>query len=66
MALSCGKELACIMQRKTLENNGKFFCLNCLHSFRTKKKEHENVCKNHDYCNIEIPEKGKGILNYNH
>ena len=45
-----------------------FCCLNCLHSFRTKNKfkKHENVCKIHDYCCIEIPEKSKNILKYNH
>ena len=27
---------------------------------------HENVCKNHDYCHTEMPEKSKNILKYNH
>ena len=37
-------------------HDGDFYCLNCLHSFSTenKIKEHENVCKNHDYCYIEM------------
>ena len=32
------------------------FCLNCFHSFsaKNKLKEHEIVCKNHDYCYIEM------------
>ena len=35
-----------------------------LHSFRIDKhNSHENVCKNHDYCFIEMPEKGN---NFNH
>ena len=35
--------------------NGDYYCINCLHSFRTKNKlkSHKNVCKNHDYCYIE-------------
>ena len=30
---------------------------NCFHSFRPehKLKKHYNVCKNHDYCYVEMP-----------
>ena len=44
-----------------------FIFLNCLHSFSTenKLKEHENVCKNHEYFYIEMPQE-KSILKYNH
>ena len=33
-------------------NNGDFYCLNCIYSFRSKTKFelHENVCKNNGYC----------------
>ena len=33
-------------------HNGDFYCLNCLHSFRTDNalKRHERLCKNNDYC----------------
>ena len=43
------------------------YCLNCLHTFRNKSKlkEHENACKIHDYCYIEMPKK-ESILKYNH
>ena len=39
-----------------------------LNSIRTKNKlkKYENVCKNHDYCYIEMSKKGKDILKYNH
>ena len=42
-----------------------FYCLNCLHSFRTgnKLKKHENVCENH--C-IEMAKEDNKILKYNH
>ena len=32
----------------TSKNNGDFYCLNCLHSFRTKSKleSHKKVCEN--------------------
>ena len=41
-------------------NNGDFYCLNCFDSYRTlnKFKIHERVCNNHDYCHVDMPEKG--------
>ena len=51
----------------TSKNNGDFYCLNCFSSFRTKNalKNHENVCKDHDYCCIEMPNEENNILKYN-
>ena len=39
----------------TSNNHGDFYCLNCLHSFRTDNalKRHERICKNNDYCKVE-------------
>ena len=36
-----------------------FYCLNCLHSFRTDNalKRHERLFDNNDYCNVEMPTK---------
>ena len=31
-----------------------------------KLKKHENVCKNHDYCHGEMPNKDNKISKYNH
>ena len=31
-----------------------------------KLKKHKNVCENHDYCYVEIPEEDNKILKYNH
>ena len=47
---------------------GNFYCLNCLHIYRTKDKlkKHENVCKNYDYCNVDMPNKDNRTLKYNH
>ena len=41
--------------------------LNFLHSYslKDKLKRHKGVCKNLDYCYIEIP-KEESISNYNH
>ena len=33
-----------------------FYCPNCFHSYRTKNKlEKQKICKNHNYCNVEMP-----------
>ena len=37
MALSCSKKL--LLRGITSINNGDFYCLNCLHSFRTKNEK---------------------------
>ena len=52
----------------TSHNNGDFYCINCLHSFRTenKLKKHKNVCGNHDYSYAEMPKKDNKILKCNH
>ena len=49
-------------------NNGDFYCLGCLHSFRTDNvlKKHERLCDNHDYCHIEMPNNDNNTLKYNH
>ena len=61
------KKLFALFKKITSKHTGDVYCLNCLHSFRTenKLKEHENVCKDHDYCYIEMP-KEKNILKYKH
>ena len=42
-ALSCSKKTVCIITRNNTKHRGNFYCLNCLHSFRTKnKKESKN------------------------
>ena len=44
-----------------METSKKNYCLNCLHSFcaKNKLKEHDNICKNHDYYYIEMSEERK-------
>ena len=62
------KSLSALLRRITSTNNGAFCCLNSLHSDRTKDKlkKHENVCKDHDYCYIEMSKENNKILKYNH
>ena len=51
----------------TSKHNGDFYCLNYFNSNNTneKLKKHKNVCENHDYCYVEMPEKDHKILKYN-
>ena len=62
------KSLPALLRRITSKNNGDFYCLNCFHSFITenKLKKHYNVCKNYDYCYVEMPKEDNKILIYNH
>ena len=68
MALSCCKKLSALLRGITSNNNGDFYCINCLHSYRTeiKLKKHYNVCKNHDHCYPEMRNKDNKILKYNY
>ena len=51
--------------RITLKNNGDYYFINCLHSFRTKNRI-KNVCKSDDYRYIEMPGKGINMSKYNY
>ena len=44
-----------------------FYCLNCFHSYTTEKKlkNHEKICKDHDFCQVKMPNKNNKILKYN-
>ena len=50
----------------TSNHNGDIYCLNCLHSYRTKEKleKHEKVCNNHDYCYVKMRNEYERILKY--
>ena len=39
-----------------MKNNDNFYCLNYLHSFRTKNKleSHERTFENKDFCNVNM------------
>ena len=40
----------------TSNHDGDFYCLNCLHSFRTDNvlEKHERLCDDNDYCRLEV------------
>ena len=52
------KILSALFRGITGNNHGDFYCLNCFQSYTTenKLKKLKNVCENHDYCYVEIPE----------
>ena len=61
------KSIARLFRGITSSNNRDFYCLGCLHSFRTDNalKKHERLCDNHDYCEIVMPTEDNNTLKYN-
>ena len=62
------KNLSALLRGITSNHKGAFYCLNCLHSYNTKDKlkKYENVCKNHDYCYVQMSKENDKLLKYNH
>ena len=62
------EKLSTLLRGMTSKHEGDFDCLNSFHSYSTKDKlkKHQNVCKNYDYCYVEMPKKDNEILKYNH
>ena len=44
-----------------------FYCLNCLHSFKTKnkRKSHKKIYENKDFCNVVMPSEDSKMLKFN-
>ena len=61
------KNISGLLRGITSNHNGDFYCLNCFHSYTTKRKlkKHERVCKDHDFCDIIMPDEDNKILKYN-
>ena len=63
------KSLSALLRRTTSKHVGDFYCLNFFHSYSTEKKnlkKHYKVCKNNDYCYVEMPNEDNKILKYSH
>ena len=62
------KKISGLLKGITSTHEKDFYCLNCLHSYRTKNKLelHKKICENHDYCHVEMPTKDNFIIKYNH
>ena len=60
------KRLSAMFRGITSKHVGDIYCLNCFNSITTenKLKQHENVCKNHHYCYVEMPKEDNKILKY--
>ena len=61
------RKLSALLHGITSKHKGDFYCLNCLHSFRTenKLKYHKKVCENKDFCGIVMLSEKKNILEFN-
>ena len=61
------KGLSALLREITSNHKEDFYYLNCFYSYTTKNKvqKHHNVCKNHDYCYVEMPKEDNKILKYN-
>ena len=59
--------LSALLKGITSKKNGGFYCLNCLHSFRTKEKleSHRKVWENKDFCKVIMPSEDTKILGFN-
>ena len=62
------KKLSTLLRGIKSKHDGDFYCLNCFHLYITndRLKKHENVCKVHDYCYVEMLDKDNNILKHNH
>ena len=61
------KKLSALLRGITSKNNSEFYCLNCLHSFRTKNKLqlHKKLWENKDFCNAIMSFEDTKILKFN-
>ena len=62
------RSLSRLFRGVTSNHDGDFYCLNCLHSFRTDNalKKHERLCDINDYCRVEMPTQFNKTLKYNY
>ena len=60
------KSILGLLRGITSNHNGYFYCLNCLHSYTTRKKlrKHEKICKDRDFCDIKMPDEDNKTLKY--
>ena len=67
MALLAVKKPLGLLRGIKSKHYSDFYCLNCLHFFRTKNKMELNkkVCKDKDFCNGIMSFAGTGILEFN-
>ena len=56
-----------MLEGKSSNHHGDFYCLNCFNSYTAKNKltEHEEIFNNNNSCRIQMPECFQKILKYN-
>ena len=61
------KNLSALLRGISSKNHDDFFCLDCLHSFRTKNKLelHKKLCESKNFWNIIMPFQDTKILEVN-
>ena len=57
------KELSAFLRGITSKHDRDFYCLNYSYSFRKEDalEKHENICKDHDFCFVKMPDKDNHI-----
>ena len=57
------KSFSRLMREKSSNSRANYYCFGCFHSFSCKStlEKHIQLCKDHDFCKIKLPEKGKNI-----
>ena len=60
------ESLSRLLRRVTSNHDGDFYCMSCFHSICSDNslRKHKRLCGNHNYCNVDMPEKNKNILKY--
>ena len=59
------EKLPVLLKGITSKHNGDNYCLNCLHSFRTKDKHEYITCENTDFCIAAMPSEDTKTLEFN-
>ena len=61
------KNISWLLRGITSNHDGDFYCLNCFHSYTSKRKlkKHERICKDHDFCDLIMSDEYNKILKYN-
>ena len=57
------KDFSQLIRNKSSKSHENYYCFGCFHSFRCRStlEKHTLLCKEHYYCKIDLPEKGKNI-----
>ena len=60
------RKLSVLLKEVASNYKADSYCPNCLQSLRTKNKlnYHEKICKNHNYCEVVMPDDETKMLEY--